>query len=664
VVQMSESISGPVDLINLADDYSEANPTKYTKNEILRVCVIDLDISKKRKILSTRPSRVLNSSLPVKDPEIMSITQVKINDIIRGFVKNIADSGLFITIGLNVTAYVRVTDLSDSFIKDWKAAFEIDQLVTGKVIAVDPLLNHVQMSLKQSVIDKDYVPLVTFHDIKAGQVVTGKVRKVEEFGVFIVLDGSANVSGLCHKSEMADKNVVDPRKLYEEGDAVKAKILKIDLEKRRVNLGLKASYFKEGEGNGEVDDSDGEASDEREVSETGSTDEDESCEEGSVNIENVKDLESDEEEHDEKSDSGKIGNAPAAEGKGGLSAGGFDWTASILDQGSKRTMSGSESSSDIEKPKKKRRKPEIKLDRTGELDANGPQSVADFERLLLGQPNSSYLWLSYMAFQLQLSEIQKAREIAERAIQTINIREESEKMNVWIGLLNLENTYGSDDTIDEVFRRASQYNDAQEIHERLTSIYIQSGKNEVSRNPTLTLSHRHSNKPAQKADALFQIMVKKFSQSPKIWLNYATFLFDNHSSPSSARALLSRATQALPTHAHLDLTSKFAQLEFKCHNGDPERGRTIFEGLLTTFPKRLDLWNVLLDLEIKQGDKEQVRRIFGRVLGLGLRAKKAKFFFKRWLEFEEKWGDEKSVDAVKARAAEYVKGVVASENGA
>ena len=157
-------------------------------------------------------------------------------------------------------------------------------------------------------------------------------------------------------------------------------------------------------------------------------------------------------------------------------------------------------------------------------------------------------------------------------------------------------------------------------------------------------------------------MVKKFSQSPKVWLNYATFLFDNYSSPASARALLSRATQALPAYAHLDLTSKFAQLEFKCRNGDPERGRTIFEGLLTTFPKRLDLWNILLDLEIKQGDKEQVRRIFERVLGLGLRAKKAKFFFKRWLEVEEKWGDEKSVDAVKAKAAQYVKGVMASEH--
>lgn len=161
--------------------------------------------------------------------------------------------------------------------------------------------------------------------------------------------------------------------------------------------------------------------------------------------------------------------------------------------------------------------------------------------------------------------------------------------------------------------------------------------------------------PSQKADDLFQSMVKKFSQDPKVWLNYATFLFDHVSSPDRGRALLPRAMQSLPKFTHLDLTSKFAQLEFRSKNGDAERGRTIFEGLLSTFPKRLDLWNVLLDLEMKYGDKEQARRLFGRVTASKLKSKKAKFFFKRWLDFEEKAGDAKSAEKVKARAAEYVR---------
>ena len=150
-------------------------------------------------------------------------------------------------------------------------------------------------------------------------------------------------------------------------------------------------------------------------------------------------------------------------------------------------------------------------------------------------------------------------------------------------------------------------------------------------------------------------MVKRFSQDPKVWLNHASFLFDTVAAPQRARDLLPRALQSLPKHHHVDLTSKFAQLEFRSANGDAERGRTIFEGLLSTFPKRLDLWNVMLDLEIKAGDKDQVRQLFGRVTSSKLKAKKAKYFFKRWLEYEEKEGDAQSCEKVKARAAEYVR---------
>jgi rRNA biogenesis protein RRP5 len=168
-------------------------------------------------------------------------------------------------------------------------------------------------------------------------------------------------------------------------------------------------------------------------------------------------------------------------------------------------------------------------------------------------------------------------------------------------------------------------------------------------------------------------MKKKISnQSPSFFLNYASFLFDTLANADRGRGLLSRALQSLPTHTHIETTSKFAQLEFRSANGDIERGRTVFEGLISSFPKRMDLWNVLLDLEIKNGDADQVRRLFERVLGLShkkgsvsvdaskkVKPKQAKFLFKKWLAFEEKLvadgADEKMVEEIKARAAAYVK---------
>lgn len=156
-------------------------------------------------------------------------------------------------------------------------------------------------------------------------------------------------------------------------------------------------------------------------------------------------------------------------------------------------------------------------------------------------------------------------------------------------------------------------------------------------------------------------MVKKFSQDPKIWLNYAAFLFDTLELPERARELLPRALQCLPKYHVVDLSAKFAQFEFRSSKGDPERGRTIFEGILSDFPKRLDLWKILLDLEIKLGDQEQVRRVFGRVTTSKLKARKAQYFFKRWLEYEEREGDAASCDKVKAQATEYLRQLTAEK---
>jgi rRNA biogenesis protein RRP5 len=92
-------------------------------------------------------------------------------------------------------------------------------------------------------------------------------------------------------------------------------------------------------------------------------------------------------------------------------------------------------------------------------------------------------------------------------------------------------------------------------------------------------------------------------------------------------------------------------MEFK--HGEPERGRTIFEGIVNSYPKRLDLWNVWLDKEMQQGDAEKVRRLFERVLNLKISSKKAKFFFKKWLQYS-KQEDVQSIDLVKQKAMEYV----------
>ena len=655
MIQLSDSLSAPIHLVDLADDYSKANPTTYYKNQIIRVCVKNIDVTNKKIILSARPSKVLSSTLPIRDPDLISISQLKVNDIRRGFIKNVADNGIFISLASNVTAFVRISDLSDAFLKDWKSGFEVDQLVEGKVVFIDEAVNHLRMSLKKSHLDNDYRPLLEYSDIQVGQTITGKIRKVMDFGVFVVIDDSTNVSGLCHRTKMSDQLGANPRKLYEEGDAVQAKVLAIDQNKKRISLGLKASYF-------------GTKSQRQSASDLTNTEDNDQDVNGDMSMDDANGVELDELGSDdgveksvseENSTSDIDGeNEVEADGvvNGGvaitqfdddaaaiskevqiLAPGGFDWMGGGSAPNEHEGQSETDAES-VQPRKKKRRKAVIQEDRTGDLDTHGPQSVADFERLLLPRPNSSNLWVQYMAFYLGLGENDKAREVAERALKTINMGEEAEKLNVWVAMMNLENTYGDSDMLEEVFKRACQYNDSQRVHEHLISIYITSG--------------HHT-----KADDLFQAALKKHSQIPDIYYNNATFLMSTLACPDRARALLPRAMQSLPPHTHLALTSKFAQLEFTSPNGDPERGRTVFETLLAQWPKRLDLWNVWLDLEIKQGDQLIIRRLFERVTGSDskLKPRKAKFFFKKWLDYEEKSGNSKTQARVKALATEYVK---------
>lgn len=142
---------------------------------------------------------------------------------------------------------------------------------------------------------------------------------------------------------------------------------------------------------------------------------------------------------------------------------------------------------------------------------------------------------------------------------------------------------------------------------------------------------------------------KSFTPDPNFWLGYASFLMDVAvpPSPTRARALLQRATQSVPATSHRHLTQKFAALEFKSANGDAERGRTIFEGLVSTWPKKGDVWDMYLSLEMSHGSEEGVRALFERMSKVG-KKKRVQGVFGKWKEWEEGRGNGKGVERVKA----------------
>merc|ERR1712146_259167 len=114
------------------------------------------------------------------------------------------------------------------------------------------------------------------------------------------------------------------------------------------------------------------------------------------------------------------------------------------------------------------------------------------------------------------------------------------------------------------------------------------------------------------------------------------------------------ALEAIPAREGTSFTKDFAVLEYK--KGSPARGRTMFEDLVASHPRKLDLWLVYADQEAGQGAVSIVRGIFERLVsGGGLSSKKMRSVFKKWVQFEAEHGDEAGIAAVKRRVAEYAR---------
>ncbi|KAK8381706.1 hypothetical protein O3P69_015033 [Scylla paramamosain] len=265
-------------------------------------------------------------------------------------------------------------------------------------------------------------------------------------------------------------------------------------------------------------------------------------------------------------------------------------------------------------------------------ESQTPQSALEFEALLQNSPNSSAVWIQFISFHLESAEVDKAKAVARRALQVISTQEEEERLNIWTVLLRLEVLYGSLETVAEVYKEALATSDHLKIHLAMAMVYTEANK-------------------IKEAERVYFNMTKKFSQELSVWVKAGIFFF-SHNMMKEGRHYLERALHSLDKKDHVELINRFGQLEFRF--GEMERGRTMFESLLSTYWKRMDIWSVYVDLLTKNNDIEGARHVLERMTSLKLRLKKMRFVFKKFLDFEKEHGNSQSVEAVKQRVEEFV----------
>ncbi|CAH1396185.1 unnamed protein product [Nezara viridula] len=263
-----------------------------------------------------------------------------------------------------------------------------------------------------------------------------------------------------------------------------------------------------------------------------------------------------------------------------------------------------------------------------------PQTPEHYERLLLSDPNNVKLWMMYIAHQIEATEIDKARVIAKRALKEVQLEEQRRK--IWIALLNIEYSYGTPEQFKECLAEALKVNDEYEIYGKVLDLY----------------SEKKNNTELEK---LTYMLTKKYKENTDCWLKCQSVLMENEMY-DKARHYLQRSLKALPPKTHCNLISRFALIENQY--GFPEQSQALFETLLTSYPKRVDLWFVYVDMLVKSDLTDVARNVLERATNHKLPIRKLKALYQKWLKLEESYGTPESVQQVKDAANNYVNNLV------
>jgi len=156
--------------------------------------------------------------------------QTKVGDIITGKIRNITDYGLFISLPCGVRGLVHKTELLRN-----PNEYQIGETITAKILDIDWKLKKLSLSIKQlqsdpwNTIDEQY---------SVGEILNVTIKNITNFGLFVKIEEGLN--GLIHISELSwVEKVKNLKERYTIGEHMDAIILKIDKEKRRLELSHK-----------------------------------------------------------------------------------------------------------------------------------------------------------------------------------------------------------------------------------------------------------------------------------------------------------------------------------------------------------------------------------------------------------------------------------------
>eukprot|EP00752_Nemacystus_decipiens_P016848 g15080.t1 len=232
-VKLEDGVEGLVHISEMSWTKRINHPSEVVSiGEEVDVVVLEIDQNKQEISLGMKQTEV--------NPWELVAEKYPPGTIVEGKVRNLASYGAFVEIEPGIDGLLHVSDLS------WtkKISHPNEMLKKGDdakcvVLEVDQTKQRVALGLKQ--LEEDPWDNAIPSAYQPGMIVHGKVTKITNFGVFVELED--DLEGLLHISELADHKVENPQDVVQQNQEVEVKILRVDLDDRKIGLSLKRAQW-------------------------------------------------------------------------------------------------------------------------------------------------------------------------------------------------------------------------------------------------------------------------------------------------------------------------------------------------------------------------------------------------------------------------------------
>jgi small subunit ribosomal protein S1 len=202
----------------------------FSEKDTVQALIINVDKRRRKVLFSTRN---IQNVLHKKEEVGKFLDTVQIGDTLKGTISGIKKFGVFVNLG-HAEGLVHISEISWRRISHPSDVVELGQEVDVEILSLDKEQGKLSLGMKQlspdpwETIDANY---------EVGQVVSGKVVRIIDFGAFVLID--KDLEGLVHISEVSSKRINSLEDVLSVGDTVNVKIIKLTKHDQKIGLSIK-----------------------------------------------------------------------------------------------------------------------------------------------------------------------------------------------------------------------------------------------------------------------------------------------------------------------------------------------------------------------------------------------------------------------------------------